>query len=475
MGYLKNLCFLISTFVFIYLNYFSGWYLWPYYGGLVKLISFSYFSFNSYNCFFFFGIDGISFWFLWLSSLVIFLCVFLEFRNESLYKSHYNNYLNSNYTLFFLLSVEFLLFICFSSFDIFIFVVSFEFLIIPMFFLIGLFGSQSNGKQIRASYYFFFYSFIFSLFSIFVVIYLYEIANTTNVLLLINCAFLKKQQILLSLCFLFTFCSKIPVLPFHIWLPQAHVEAPTVGSIVLACLLLKLGGYGFIRFLLPLFHEGVYFFLPLINCLCFLGVVYCSFAAIYQVDLKKIIAYSSVSHMNLATLGIFSLNEFSMNGAVLMMISHGISSMSLFLLAGILYEQWKTRCILYLGGLFQVQPLLFVYNFFFFMANSSIPGSSNFISEFLILLGFFSLNLFICFLIIIGSTLSLVYSLRTLSFIFFGNLPSFFFYEFNLSDINFKEKLCLDFLLVLSILLGIRPSFILLTLQLCLKELILYY
>lgn len=338
MDFYRKLLLIVSALIFAYTNFvLSG--LVPYYGGLSELYCFSFFFFNSYNHQFFFGVDGISFCFIWLTSLVIFLCIFLEFRNPIFFKVYYSNNLNPKTVLIILLFIEALLIFCFTSLDIFVFLMSFESLLLPMFFLIGIFGTQSNGRQIRAAYFFFLYSFIFSLFSIFLIIYLYLVANTTNILLLSNCIFLRKQQIILAFCLLMTFCAKIPMLPFHIWLPQAHVEAPTVGSIILACLLLKLGGYGFIRFLIPLFTEGVYFFLPIVNSLALLSIIYSSFAAMYQVDLKKIIAYSSISHMNLATLGLFSLNEFSVNGAIFIMISHGIASMALFLLAGILYEQ----------------------------------------------------------------------------------------------------------------------------------------
>lgn len=198
-----------------------------------------------------------------------------------------------------------------------------------MFSIIGLFGS--NKRRTKAAYYFFMYSFIFSLFSLFLIIFIYSIANTTNLLELISCHRLSYNQQLISWFLMFaTFSAKIPMFPFHIWLPEAHVEAPTLGSIILASLLLKIGGYGFFRFLLPLFPEGTYFFLPLVNLMAILSILYASFAALYQLDLKKVIAYSSIAHMNLGILGIFSLTSVGMQGGIFTMVSHGLVSSALF-------------------------------------------------------------------------------------------------------------------------------------------------
>jgi NADH-quinone oxidoreductase subunit M len=223
-----------------------------------------------------------------------------------------------------------------------------------MFLMVGVFGS--NKRRIKASYYFLMYSFVFSLFSLLLIVYIFDVAETTNLLILLDYSFNSNQQIIAWILLFATFSAKIPMFPFHIWLPEAHVEAPTTGSMILASLLLKLGGYGFLRFSLPLFPEGTFFFLPLVKLLAVLSVFYASFAAIYQLDLKKIVAYSSIAHMNIAMLGLFSLTPTGIQGAIFTMISHGIISAALFFIIGIIYDRFNTRSVLYLGGICQVTP-----------------------------------------------------------------------------------------------------------------------
>ena len=235
-----------------------------------------------------------------------------------------------------------------------------------------------------------------------------------------------------------------------------------MGSIILASLLLKLGGYGFIRFSLSLFVEGTYFFLPLVNLFAVLSVFYASLAAVYQLDLKKIVAYSSIAHMNISVLGIFSLTSFGLQGAIFSMISHGIISSALFLIIGIIYDRFNTRSILYLGGLSQINPLLSFYFFFFSVANIGFPGTSSFIGELLIFIGLFSSNIFIFFTLIFGSFLSIIYSIRTFSFVCFGTLPIKNYTEKELTvDITKEEYICLNVFVLLTILLGIKPNFFL--------------
>lgn len=255
-----------------------------------------------------------------------------------------------------------------------------------------------------------------------------------------------------------TFSAKIPMFPFHIWLPEAHVEAPTIGSMILASLLLKLGGYGFLRFLLPLFPEGTFYFLPLAKTLAALSIIYASFAAIYQTDLKKIVAYSSIAHMNVAVLALFSINIAGIQGALFTMISHGIISAALFLIIGILYDRYSTRSITYLGGICQINPILSSFFFFFMVCNISFPGTSAFVGEFLTFFGIFSSNIFIFATLIFGSFLCVVYSIRTFSFVSFGTIPSNLYYKFEIPvDLTREEFYSLSSLCIMALFLGIKP------------------
>lgn len=245
---------------------------------------------------------------------------------------------------------------------------------------------------------------------------------------------------------------------------------------ILASLLLKLGGYGFIRFSLPLFPYGTFFFLPLVKTLALLSVIYASFAAIYQLDLKKIIAYSSIAHMNIAVLGIFSLHLSGLQGAIFTMISHGLVSAALFLMIGIIYDRFSTRSVIYLGGLSFILPEFSSLFFFFMICNIAFPGTSAFIGEFLTLIGIFSNNFFIFFLTIIGSFLCVVYSIRTFSFVCFGNLPSrnYCYYE-SVVDLTREESYCLRLFLFLAFFLGVKPRLFLVFSYFPLKILLLNY
>jgi NADH-quinone oxidoreductase subunit M len=218
------------------------------------------------------------------------------------------------------------------------------------------------------------------------------------------------------------FATKIPMLPLHIWLPEAHVEAPTVGSVVLASLLLKLGGYGFLRFSLPFFPFGTYFFQPLVYSLAVASIIYASFTAMRQIDLKRIIAYSSVAHMNLVVLGIFSLNQQGLDGAIYLMLAHGIVSAALFFCVGVIYDRSHSRLITYFGGLVQVMPLFATVFFLFTIANMSFPGTSNFIGELLVLVGLFQQNILVLLFAATGVVLSAVYSAWLYNRVIFGTL-----------------------------------------------------
>jgi NADH-quinone oxidoreductase subunit M len=229
------------------------------------------------------------------------------------------------------------------------------------------------------------------------ILYIYYQAGTTDYEVLLTFSFSRLEQKFLWFTFFLAFASKVPMLPVHLWLPEAHVEAPTAGSVILAGVLLKLGTYGFLRFSLPLFPQASFFFTPLVYTIAVIGIVYTSLTAIRQTDFKRIIAYTSIAHMNLVILGIFSFNVVGLEGAILQSLSHGFIASGLFLIIGVVYDRYRTRIVQYYGGLTIVMPVYIITFLFFTVANISFPGTSSFVGEFLILLGSFKVNTTITF------------------------------------------------------------------------------
>jgi len=298
---------------------------------------------------------------------------------------------------------------------------------------------------------------------LFGILYIYTITGTTSFEVLLYTKFTAEQQYKLWFCFFIPFAIKIPMFPFHIWLPEAHVEAPTVGSMILASLLLKLGSYGFLRFTLPLFPLGSLYYNPLVYSLAVLSVVYASLVTIRQIDLKRIIAYSSIAHMNLIVLGLFSYTQQGIDGAVYLMLSHGIVSTALFFCVGVLYDRHHTRLLKYYGGLAQVMPIYAMFFFFFTLANMGFPGTSNFIGELLILVGIFEKNSTIMFLSGTGIVLSAIYSIWLYNRIIFGSLKlQYFSYKSlrNFKDLTYMEKFILSSLTVQMFMLGLHSNVI---------------
>lgn len=432
-----------SFFLFIYTE--SLWFLFD--------MSFNKFQFlldyswiNFFNLTFSLGLDGISYIFVLLTTLLIPLCLLsswhLILNKEKLY-----------YILF--LFMELCLIFVFCVRDILLFYIFFESILIPMFILIGLWGSRE--RKIRAAYLFFLYTLIGSLFMLMSIIYIYVNYGTTQYELLINVKFSLLEQKFLWLGFFASFASKVPMLPVHLWLPEAHVEAPTAGSVLLAGILLKLGSYGFIRYSLVLFPEASYFFLPFIYTLSILGIIYTSLTAIRQTDLKRIIAYTSVAHMNLVMIGIFSFNVVGLEGAVIQSLSHGFVSSALFLLIGVIYDRYHTRVIKYYSGLTHTMPIFSFLFLFFTMSNIAIPGTSSFVGEFLILIGSFRVNNTAIFLAAITLVLGGAYSLWLYNRLAYGNLKLYYlsFYY----DLTFREFSIFLPLIFGVIFLGIYPNF----------------
>jgi len=396
------------------------------------------------NFAFSFGLDGISIFFFALSSFLIFICI-LFIWNDELLKEY----------LITLVLIDFLLLLVFSAMDLLIFYISFEAILIPMYLMIGMWGSRE--RKVRAVYLFFFYTLVGSLLMLVGLLYIYSQTGTLNLEYLLTYNFTFEEQCWLWLAFFVSFASKVPMFPFHVWLPEAHVEAPTVGSVLLAGILLKLGVYGFVRFSLTLFPEASLFFSPLVYLLSVTGVIYASLCAIRQTDLKRIIAYSSVAHMNLVTLGIFSFNIIGLEGSILQSISHGFVSGAMFFLVGMLYDRYHSRFLYYYGGLVHMMPVYSALFLIFTMANIALPGTSSFVGEFLLLLGIYKTNIVSAVIGAIGVILCGAYSLWLYNRIIFGNLKTAYTIKFK--DLNFREFSILLPLLFWVLFMGVYPFF----------------
>ena len=394
------------------------------------------------------GLDGISLFFLILSTFLIILCVLTGFTTVK-------NFLKE-YMICFLL-LEFFLIQVFCVLDILLFYIFFESVLLPMFLIIGIWGSRE--RKIKAAYQFFLYTLIGSLFTLLAILVIYFEVGTTDILVLWNFDFSFERQIFLWIAFFLSFSIKIPMIPFHIWLPEAHSEAPTSGSIILAGILLKLGGYGFLRFSLPLLPEASIYFTPIIYVLSLVAIIYASLTTLRQVDLKKIIAYSSISHMGLVTLGLFSYNIEALEGSIFLMVSHGLISSALFFCIGILYDRYHTRILKYYSGLVVVMPLFVIYFLFLTFANIGFPGTSSFIGEILIFSGVFQFSSTLMILVLLNMILSIAYSIWLCNRLNFNNLKLNYIHFFQ--DISRREFWILCSLSAMILWFGLFPSIIL--------------
>ena len=405
------------------------------------------------NLNFILGIDGVSLFFILLTTLLIFLCLLTSWDSV---EKRLKEYLIS------FLVMEFFLVGVFCILDLLFFYIFFESVLIPMFLIIGIWGSRE--RKVRATFFFFLYTLIGSILMLLSIIYIYSQIGTTDYETLLTVVFSSKEQKVLWLTFFSSFASKVPMIPVHLWLPEAHVEAPTSGSVILAGILLKLGTYGLIRFLLPLFPNACFYFSPFVYSLSIIGIIYTSFTAVRQTDFKRIIAYTSIAHMNLVILGIFSFNIIGIQGALLQSLSHGFVASSLFLIIGVVYDRYSTRIVKYYGGLTHVMPVYIFIFLFFTMANIGLPGTSSFVGELLILIGSFKSNTSITFLGATGMVFGGCYSLWLFNRIAYGNLKNQYFNQF--IDINKKEFLTFLPLIIGTFLMGILPNIFLIPMHL---------
>lgn len=392
------------------------------------------------------GIDGISLSLIVLTTFIFSICSLLTLQVDKKY----------NLFLILLLILELFILCSFLVLDFLMFYIFFEAILIPMFLIIGVWGSRT--RRIKAANYFFFYAFFGSLFMLIAIFIIYWNVGSTNWYDAYVFNFNLELQKILWIFFFLGFAIKIPLWPFHIWLPEAHVEAPTIGSIILAGLLLKLGGYGFLRFVLPIFTDATIYFLPLAWTLCIVGIVYASLTTIRQIDMKRIIAYSSVAHMSYGMLGIFSLTYHGVLGGMLLMIGHGLVSSALFLLVGILYDIYGTRLIKYYGGLNTVMPFFSIFFFFFTFANIGLPGLCIFPGEFFVTVGIFSISSFCGLLGALAGVFTVAYMVLLFNRVVFGSLKTQYIKKFK--DISGRDFLILFLLSYLTLLFGLCPQVI---------------
>ncbi len=390
------------------------------------------------------GIDGISILFIILTTFITTLCIISV---NSTIKYRLKDFLVA------ILFMETMMIGVFCSLDLVIFYLFFEAGLIPMFLIIGIWGGE---RRVYSAFKFFLYTLLGSVLMLVAIISIYWIVGTTDVIELYQLGIDAKYQNLLWLAFFSSFAVKTPMWPVHTWLPDAHVEAPTAGSVLLAAILLKMAGYGFIRFSIGLFPIASEYFVPLIFVLSLIAIIYTSFVALVQEDMKKLIAYSSVAHMGFVTMGIFTMTPQGIEGSIFQMISHGIISAALFLCVGVVYERLHTREISKYGGVVSVMPRYAVMFMIFTLGALGLPGTTGFIGEFLILLGTFKVNFTVATIASLGVILGAAYMLWLYRRIVFGEITNAEVKK--LVDLDRSEMIILTLLAFVSILFGFYPD-----------------
>ena len=390
------------------------------------------------------GIDGISILFILLTTFIAPICIFSGINSIKFKIKEF---------LIAILVMETLMLGVFCSLDLVVFYLFFEGGLIPMFLIIGVWGGP---KRVYSAFKFFLFTLLGSVLMLVAIISIYWITGTTDVIKLLDLRIPQQYQYLLWLAFFSSFAVKLPMWPVHTWLPDAHVEAPTAGSVILAAILLKMAGYGFIRFSLGLFPVASDFFTPLIFTLSIIAIIYTSLVALMQDDMKKLIAYSSVAHMGFVTIGIFSLTKQGLEGSIIQMLSHGLISAALFLCVGVVYDRYHSRMISSYGGLVNIMPKYAFVFMIFVLAALGLPGTSGFVGEFLVLVGVFQINITVAVLASLGVILAAAYMLWLYGRVIFGKTAGSEIKE--MTDLNRTETYIFSSLVFLTIFFGFYPE-----------------
>ena len=407
------------------------------------------------------GVDGISILFIVLTAFIIPICIISCINSV---KERVKEFLIA------ILILETFMIGVFCSLDLVIFYLFFEAGLIPMFLIIGIWGGP---KRVYSAFKFFLYTLLGSVLMLVAIITIYWITGTTDITEIFEIKIPKEYQNILWLAFFSSFAVKMPMWPVHTWLPDAHVEAPTAGSVILAAILLKMAGYGFLRFSIPMFPVASEFFTPLIYSLSVIAIIYTSLVALMQEDMKKLIAYSSVAHMGFVTLGIFTITKQGIEGSIFQMISHGLISAALFLCVGVVYDRLHSRMISTYGGLVNYMPKFSFIFIIFILGGLGLPGTSGFIGEFLVLVGAFQKNYLVGILASIGVVLGAAYMLWLAKRVIFGETKN---QEIKLlKDLNLSESLMLGLLATVIIFFGFFPTPLLDTINISVDNLIQNY
>jgi NADH-quinone oxidoreductase subunit M len=392
------------------------------------------------------GVDGISVLFVLLTAFLLPLCIAASWKTIEKRVLEY---------MIAFLVLETLVIGVFCALDLILFYIFFEFGLVPMFLIIGIWGGQ---RRVYAAFKFFLYTLLGSVLMLAAILAMIGISHTSSIPALMTYHFAPATQTWLWLAFFASFAVKMPMWPVHTWLPDAHVEAPTAGSVILAGILLKLGGYGFLRFSLPMFPQASHQFTPLIFALSVIAVVYTSLVAFRQVDFKKLIAYSSVAHMGFVTMGIFSGNAVGEQGAIFQMLSHGVISGALFLCVGVVYDRMHTREIAFYGGLVNRMPWYAATFMLFTMGNVGLPGTSGFVGEILTMTGTYGVSTWTAIVAATGVILSAVYALTLYRRVVFGTIVNTKLA--GIADLDWREVAIFAPLIAATLVLGVQPGLV---------------